>query len=415
SALQQVVRLTLAIVAVFALVDAARVPRSARAARCVRGAAVVQAGLAGLGLATVLAAHRWSGDFAMLGRWFDATNVASFAGRSLLALLLGYGLLDVGRAAGARLVRWLAVAVWIAAGLQLAVTLAVAFAMFERAWPAGLTFWAMQLGLAGACAVAASAARRLPVAGLGAASPYRAADRSADDEAPSTLARAYEHAPAGLTVYLRAAFARLVCAGLSLIAVSGVGHADGHGAVREAHDAFFLVALLSAAASIAMLLGLRRLTHLPSSSGAREPARVALVCSAIGFALELGATWLVLDALSDAWTWRGAANLAPALFAVACPLGGATIWGLGTAVARLAQQLELQDAQRAARGVTPLAIVAASLVLLGAVVHQQEAAFGLLLLAAPFGVVAAVRFVVAARAVAQRIRERLSDQEADAA
>jgi hypothetical protein len=217
-------------------------------------------------------------------------------------------------------------------------------------------------------------------------------------------------APAdGISLYLGAGGARVVCALLSWGVMYGARSAQGVSDLRDVRAQLLMVATLSALATIAMLAGLWRIAAAPAEARASGPALVALTLAMIGFGLDLWGTYITADALDG--------HVSAAFFAMdALPIIGgiAGLLGLGAAVAllsalaNLATSLGSADVAARARGAIGYVLGTGAL---GACTFALSRAAELMLvfalLALAVAIAALVQFLRVAFAVGREIRARL--------
>jgi len=217
-------------------------------------------------------------------------------------------------------------------------------------------------------------------------------------------------APAeGISLYLGAGVARVVCALLSWGVMYGARSAQGVGDLRDVRAQLLMVATLSALATIAMLAGLWRISSAPAESRASGPALVALTLATIGFGLDLWGTYITADALDG---HVGAAFFAMDALPIIGAIGG--LIGLGAAVslllalASLGTALGRDDVAARARGAIGYVLATGALAACTlALSRAVELMVALALLALAVAIAALVQFLRAALAIGREIRARL--------
>jgi hypothetical protein len=243
--------------------------------------------------------------------------------------------------------------------------------------------------------------------------------RVAEPEAPApgdpaaALSPQWSAAATGIGLYLGGAAARVVCAvlGYAVLAGGSSGASGGTPDLHAMHDSTFVVAVLSGAASLTMLLGVWRITRAPAESGGPGPAMITLCLMVMGLALDFATTSITLDALGG--------SLSAAFFAMdALPwlAGGAALLGVGAGVALLrsfrnmARALGAEELAARARSATALLGIAGTtlgLVVLGLKHLPSEVLALIAFVVLPVALAALVQFLRVAVPLGRTIRDRL--------
>jgi hypothetical protein len=243
----------------------------------------------------------------------------------------------------------------------------------------------------------------------------RVQERVAPDktqEGLGELSPGWRTAAGGIELYLWGAAARVLCAVLGYAAMSGASRAARAGDLHGTHDAVMAVAVLSGLASLAMLVGVWRITRAPAESGGAGPAMITLMLMVLGLCLELATTGITLEALGGSLSAAFfAMDALPVLASVAALLG----MGAGAALLRsfgnMAQALGATELHGRARSATALLVIAgasAGLAMLG-LQHMPVEVLGLLaVIVLPVAIAALVQFLRVAVPLGQVIRARLA-------
>jgi uncharacterized membrane protein YccF (DUF307 family) len=151
-----------------------------------------------------------------------------------------------------------------------------------------------------------------------------------DVRSPGALPSSWRSASGGIALYLGAAAARVGCALLGYAVMAGASGASDYSSLRSVRDGVVSVAVLSGAATLAMLAGVWRISRAPAESGSSGPALAALGFMVMGFVLDLVSTGITADALGG--------SVSAAFFAMdALPVLGclSAALGVGAAVSLL--------------------------------------------------------------------------------
>jgi hypothetical protein len=389
--------LGLTLLGVLAVVAMTRLPRSLRA----RPLLWTSAALALLGLA-VSESQRllWDGgtfsmaQMEMILRITHKIIVVSAGAADILLLVVG---LRIARALAAKPLRGLVMA---AIGVRVVTALAW-FAPFAGDWNVWL-MCAADLGIAVACAALAATVTRLPDA------PATGGDddgrRSAEWQAPAQ----------GIALYLGATLARILLsiltwATMRWATMRSANHMQDIHDLRDVRGMVLALAVPSACASIAMLVGLWRISRAPAETQAAAPALRALALGTLGLLLEGWTTSIIGNALDgDVGAAFFAMKALPVVAGVSLLLGVGLALSLLQALSRLAAALERADLVARARTACLLLVAAAGVGGLGALLASlsAELLIGLVVIVVPLVLIAAVEFLLVAVGVAGAIRTR---------
>jgi len=348
--------LALGLLQVIALVAVARVPRSTGAGRAATAAAVLTGldVLVSLGQRVFL--HVWTssgvGDGDRLTVILRATGVVTslvyFVG---LALVL-VAAVRVAQAAGARPVGWAGVAALGTVGVRFFFSV-VAWVLGERA--AGYAV----LGTIQVVAFYASTALVVAaIVGAGLSVARVPADAAGGNEAPlGALSPGWRAAAQGISLYLGAAGARVVCALLGYAAMQTIDPGNS-ASLLGARDGVVAVAYLSDFATLGVLAGLWRISRAPAEAGGSGPALAALGFGAMGLVLDIVTTSITADALGGSLSAAFfAMDALPLLGALGAALGIGAAMSLLRALGNLASALGATDLAARARTTAGLAAV----------------------------------------------------------
>lgn len=407
----QYVDAAIGVATVVALLAAARTPPAAR----VRGIAVGAAALEGFGvlaapaermLLKVLSAGSGASTEAWIRGISAVLTVAYLAGVTLVVLAC----IRVARAAGARYVAHVGIAALVLFGARLALRSA-GWVLGDHLWSApgvsGLdmaVWYASSALLVGLTACAGVLLPRVPEA------PSDAAGEGAPPA--GALPPAWGRIAGGIGLYLGAAGARVLCALLGYLIMSGASGASDYGSLRDVRDGIVMVAVLSGCASVAMLAGVWQIARAPAESNGGGPALAALGFMVMGLGLDVVSTGITADALGG--------SVSAAFFAMdALPVVAAfsAVLGVGAAVSLLRSFGNIASAvgdEALAARARSTALLAAStggvafLVLLG----MKHVPVELLLLVAvvllPMACATLVQFLRVAVPLGQTIRARVA-------
>ncbi|MGZ3428685.1 MAG: hypothetical protein ACXVCV_18660 [Polyangia bacterium] len=387
------VYLSLEVLAITALLFMSRVPVATRARRTVIAAAIVAGVAMVVGLAQRLVLDGRMVSYERIETMLRIVNVATSILYASSEILIGVAGLRIAAAVKNERLRVLAMAAMVARAIVLALQLVPA--------RFGWLVWihrADDLLLAGLCVALA-----LVVTTIG--EPEATLDAGGDER----LAAGWRAPADGITLYLGAGVARVVCALLTWVVMYGARSAQGTGDLRDVRAQLLVVAALSAMATIAMLVALWRISSAPLESRASGPALVALTLALMAFGLDVWGTWVTADALDG--------NVSAAFFAMdALPIIGGigALLGLGVATSLLIALGNLATAlgrvEVAARARGAIGYVLAAGVLLGVALtltRKAELMLVVAVIALPLAIAALVQFLRVALAVGREIRERL--------
>ncbi len=386
--------LALEVLAIAALVFMSRVPDATRARRTIVAAAIVAGVAMVVGLAQRLLLDGHLVSYERIETMLRIVGVATSILYAASEILLGVAGMRIASAANNERVRALAMAAIVARALVFVLQLVPA--RFQ--W----LVWihrADDLLLAALCVALALVVPRV-------AEPEATLAAGEDDERLSPSWRA----PAdGISLYLGAGVARVVCALGTWLVMFGARSAHGLGDLRDVRAQLLVVAALSAMATIAMLVALWRISAAPLEWRASGPALVALTLALIAFGLDAWGTYVTADALDG--------NVAAAFFAMdALPIigGVAALLGLGVAISllialgNLATTLGRPEVAARARGAIGYVLAAGALLAIAfALTRLAELMLVVAILALPLAIAALVQFLRVALAVGREIRARL--------
>ncbi len=386
--------LGLEVLSLLALVIMSRVPPSTRARRLILAAAIVCGVAVAVGQANRLVIDAHLVSYERMEAMMRDLNIATSILWAASEVLLGIAAIRIADATKSVPVRFLAIGAIVARVAVLALQLL-------RVRFAGGTWihYANTLLVGALCVALAVVVKRI-------AEPEVAPDVYTDDK----LSPAWRAPAGGITLYLGAGAGRIVCAFLTWLVMFGARDARSAGELRDVGAQVVMVAVLSALATITMLVGLWRISAAPPESRASGPALAALTLALIGFGLDLWSTSITVDALDG--------HMAAAFYAMdALPIIGgiAALLGAGVAIALLLALANLATAlgraSIAARARGAIAYVIGAGVLLGmALAMTRMAALMLVvvLVALPLAFTALVQFLRVAFAIGREIRERTS-------
>lgn len=391
------VYLALEVMAIVALLFTSRVPPGTRARRLLVAAAGVAGAALVVGLVerVVLDAHLAS--YERIETLLEVVSVVTSVGYAASEILLAVACLRIAAAAGDERVRRLAIVAIVVRALVFGVQLVPLGHFWLLAW----VHRANDLLFAGLCAALAVVVVRVaePAGAVG--------DEGGGGE--GKLAATWRAPADGISIYLGAAAARVVCAILGWLVMLGARSAHGLGDLRDVRAQLLVVAALSAMATIGMLVGLWRISAAPLESRASGPALVALTLALLGFGLDLWGTYVTAEALDG--------NVSAAFFAMdSLPIIGgiAALLGIGAAVAlltalgNLAAALGLADHAGRAASARGFVLGAGALFAVAlALARMAELMVVVALIALPLAIAALVQLLRVAFAVGREIRARL--------
>ena len=222
------------------------------------------------------------------------------------------------------------------------------------------------------------------------------------------LSPAWRAPAGGISLYLGAGGGRVVCALLTWLVMFGARNARSAGELRDIGAQVVMVAVLSALATITMLVGLWRISAAPPESRASGPALLALTLALIGFGLDLWGTSITVDALDGHVAAAFyAMDALPIIGGIAALLGAGAALALLVALGNLATALGRVEVASRARGA--IAYVIGAGVLLGialAMTRMAELMLVVVVVALPLAIAALVQFLRVAFAVGREIRQR---------
>jgi hypothetical protein len=387
----------LAVAALIALLLIAQLPPLVRARRPIYASlALTVLGIAvGVAQRFVLDSHSIS--YEAMSRLIHGIGIFMLLTYSASDVLLLVAGLRVARALSSPWLRALA----LAAMVSRVVGAVVALVPITSA--ATLLWWAHRapsLLIAIVCALAAALVTRLPDV-----------ETPRQPDADGKLSPAWRAPADGIGLYLGGAAARVLFA-LVGYAVMASAHSANLGELRDLRGQVLLVALLSASASLAMLIALWRLSRAPIESRASGPALVALALGCIGLAIDGWSTALTVDALGgDLSAAFLAMKALPVVAVVSMLLGLGLAIALLRALENLATALGCPELASRARGAMVFTVGAG--VLLGLAIAAVSARGGteialvLGVMGLPLAIVAVVQLVRSAIGIAHVIRQRL--------
>lgn len=390
------VYLALEVMAIVALLFTSRVPPGTRARRLLVAAAGVAGAAFVVGLVerVVLDAHLAS--YERIETLLKVVSVVTSVGYAASEILLAVACLRIAAAAGDERVRRLAIAAIVARTLVFGVQLVPLGHFWLLAW----VHRTNDLLFAGLCAALAVVVVRV-------AEPAGAVGDEGGGE--GKLAAAWRAPADGISIYLGAAAARVVCAILGWLVMLGARSAHGLGDLRDVRAQLLVVAALSALVTIGMLVGLWRISAAPLESRASGPALMALTLALLGFGLDLWGTYVTAEALDG--------NVSAAFFAMdSLPIIGgiAALLGIGAAVAlltalgNLAAALGLANHAGRAASARGFVLGAGALFAVAlALARMAELMVVVALIALPLAIAALVQLLRVAFAVGREIRARL--------
>jgi hypothetical protein len=400
--------------AVVALLAISGAPRSALVSRVAVGAAVAE----GLGVALEIGqrlflAVSMSSGADRMERFLRIFGTGMVLADTVAKVLVVVIAVRVGRASAARGT----VVVAIAAFTALAVGLAVHVAEWalgagahgsETLWTVEtVLYYASTLLVAGAAIHAGWHLARVP-----AGEPAAPANGPANGDAAESLSPRWRRAADGIGLYLGAAAARVVCSLLGYAVMAGASGATGPSDLRGVRDGMLVVAVLSGVASLAMLVGVWRITRGPPESGGPGPAMVTLFLMILGVMLDLVTTSITLDALGGSLSAAFfAMDALPIIAAVAAVLGVGAGIGLLRSFGNMAQALGAEELGGRAKSATALLGVAGGIAAVAMLGLKHMAVEVLLLVAVivlPLAIAALVQFLRVAVPLGRAIRARLA-------
>jgi len=235
-------------------------------------------------------------------------------------------------------------------------------------------------------------------------------DEATSAEGPAdALSPAWRAASQGISLYLGAAAARVVCALLSYAAMASVD-ASNYSSLHTAQAGVVSVAYLSGLASVVMLVGLWRISRAPAEAGASGPALAALGFGVLGLGLDVVSTSITSEALGG--------SVSAAFFAMdALPLLGflGAALGVGAAVsllrslgnlARAIGAAELAARARTTAGLAGVTGASMALAMLALKHLTTELLLLFALLVLPLAVATLVQFLRVALPLGSAIRAR---------
>jgi len=409
--------------AVVALLAVARAPEARLVSRVATGAAVA----AGLGVALevgqralIAVLSSGSGGFERMDRFLLIFGTGMVLADTVARALGVVIAVRAGRAVASRATVGVGVAAFVVLGLDVAMYVAErslgegghgsrAPASETLATAQTVAYYVATLLVAGTAVLAGRSLSRLPQP-----------DVAVSGEAPGqeALSPRWRAAADGIGLYLGGAAARVVCALLGYAVMAGGSSGTGTPDLRTMHDSFFVIAVLSGAASLTMLAGVWRITRAPPDSGGTGPAMVTLCLMIFGLTLDLVTTSITLDALGG--------SLSAAFFAMdAMPLlaSAAALFGVGAGVALLrsfanmAHTLGVEELSDRAKTATALLVIAggvAGLTMLG-LKHMPVELLGLIaVVVLPLAIAALVQFLRVAVPLGRVIRSRTGYSERSA-
>ena len=393
-----------------ALVALAGAPRSAGVSRVAIGAAVA----AGLGVALELGQRVFltvaaSGGIDRLEHVLTVFGIGMVLADTVARALVVVIAARVSRAVSARATVAVAVVALVALVIDVALYVAQR-ALGDRAHPAGTlgtlqtgAYYASTLLVAAAAVLAGRSLGRVPA--LEAAAPEKPSPEQA-------LSPRWRAAADGIGLYLGGAAARIVCSLLGYAVMAGASGATGPSDLRGVRDGMLVVAVLSGVASLAMLVGVWRITRGPPESGGPGPAMVTLFLMILGVMLDLVTTSITLDALGGSLSAAFfAMDALPIIAAVAAVLGVGAGIGLLRSFGNMAQALGAEELGGRAKSATALLGVAGGIAAVAMLGLKHMAVEVLLLVAVivlPLAIAALVQFLRVAVPLGRAIRARLA-------